>query len=227
MDKLLISYENDENVTLTEKVQCLKTLRVIVKNLSDPDKVHDEKYRQFKCNNPKIQIMIHNPNIVTYLQSIGFSPDTNTNGDDLIWKIETIPDNAAMSRAYMQVCSTLERLEGSISVQPVASTSSLSQQSKKPRTLQHASSTMSTESISSISSSVDGKLTEKQKARILLEQKQAIEKEEIKLARQRTKQQIQNDKMVRENDPNWRPAVSAAAAKNGNPMLTFRDKFGE
>jgi hypothetical protein len=38
---------------------------------------------------------------------------------------------------------------------------------------------------------------------------------------------IAADKFVRKNDPNWKPKVSAAMAKNGTAMQTFRDKFGE
>jgi len=70
-------------------------------------------------------------------------------------------------------------------------------------------------------------LSEKQKARKLKEEKEAMEKEASKLARKRTREQIKADKHVRENDPNWKPTVSAAAAKSGDSMSTFRDKFGE
>lgn len=46
-------------------------------------------------------------------------------------------------------------------------------------------------------------------------------------SRKRTVAQIKADKHVRENDPNWKPATSAAASKSGEAMTTFRDKFGE
>ncbi|GAX29316.1 hypothetical protein FisN_16Hh250 [Fistulifera solaris] len=70
-------------------------------------------------------------------------------------------------------------------------------------------------------------LTEKQKARLLAEQKLEREKQEAREARKRTAAQIQADKYVRENDPNWKPQVNAAAAKSGTSISTFRDKYGE
>jgi hypothetical protein len=73
----------------------------------------------------------------------------------------------------------------------------------------------------------DEPLTEKQKARLLLEQKELHDKEEARLARKRTSAQIKADKHVRENDPNWKPSVNAAAAKTGSTISTFRDRFGE
>jgi hypothetical protein len=71
------------------------------------------------------------------------------------------------------------------------------------------------------------RLTEKQKARLLAEQKLEREKQEAREARKRTAAQIQADKYVRENDPNWKPQVNAAAAKSGTSISTFRDKYGE
>ena len=76
-------------------------------------------------------------------------------------------------------------------------------------------------------SSASTVLSEKQKARRLLEEKKRLQKEEDRLARKRTQAQLKMDKHVRQNDPNWKPTVSAAAAKTGNAMQTFRDKFGE
>ena len=59
------------------------------------------------------------------------------------------------------------------------------------------------------------KLTEKQQARRLMEHKLQHEKHQEKLYRQRTQAQIKADKLVRETDENWKPAVSAAADKSG------------
>jgi PUB domain len=81
--------------------------------------------------------------------------------------------------------------------------------------------------IISHSNSAASLTTEKQKARTLAEQKEAEEKEAARVARKRTVQQIKADQFVRQNDPNWKPSVSAAAAKSGDSMTTFRDKFGE
>jgi len=70
-------------------------------------------------------------------------------------------------------------------------------------------------------------LTEKQKARALAEKKAEAEKEEARAARKRTAEQIKQDKYIRENDPNWKPSVNAAAGKSGTAISTFRDKYGE
>ena len=70
-------------------------------------------------------------------------------------------------------------------------------------------------------------LTEKQKARLLHNQKLEREREEAQRMRKHTLSQIAADKDVRENDPNWKPSVSAAAQKSGDTMQSFRDKFGE
>merc|ERR1712238_226033 len=71
------------------------------------------------------------------------------------------------------------------------------------------------------------KLSEKQIARRELEQKKQLEKEMDKQHRLNTKAQIKADKLVRETDENWRPAVSAAADKTGTGIQTFRDRHGE
>jgi len=80
---------------------------------------------------------------------------------------------------------------------------------------------------SSSAASLPDMQSEKQKARKLKEEKEELEKEAARVARKRTVNQIKADKHVRENDPNWKPSVSAAAAKSGDSMSTFRDKFGE
>merc|ERR1712238_462465 len=71
------------------------------------------------------------------------------------------------------------------------------------------------------------KLSEKQIARRELEQKKQLEKEMDKQHRLNTKAQIAADKLVRETDENWKPAVSAAADKTGTGIQTFRDRHGE
>jgi len=71
------------------------------------------------------------------------------------------------------------------------------------------------------------KLSEKQIARRELEKKKQLEKEMDKQHRLNTKAQIAADKLVRETDENWKPAVSAAADKTGTGIQTFRDRHGE
>jgi hypothetical protein len=67
------------------------------------------------------------------------------------------------------------------------------------------------------------KLSEKHKARRLLKKiigSQKSKKEE----RKRNLKMLQQDKLVRETDPNWKPEVSSACAKSGSGLLDFRDR---
>ena len=77
------------------------------------------------------------------------------------------------------------------------------------------------------SSSTTGKLSEKQKARLLMEEKERKERAEAKAARKKTSALIKQDKYVRENDENWESKQSAACVKSGTGISTFRDKYGE
>lgn len=79
----------------------------------------------------------------------------------------------------------------------------------------------------SFSSSTTGHLSEKQKARILMEEKERKAREEAKTARKKTSALIKQDKYVRENDENWESKQSAACVKSGTSISTFRDKYGE
>ena len=82
-------------------------------------------------------------------------------------------------------------------------------------------------SAASASSSTTGRMSEKQKARQLMEKKRQKEAEEAKEARKKTSKLIKQDKYVRENDENWTSKQSAACVKEGSAISTFRDKFGE
>merc|ERR1711862_176010 len=72
-----------------------------------------------------------------------------------------------------------------------------------------------------------GELSEKQRARILLEEKQKQEKLIDYEQRKKNVAMIKQDKYVRENDANWKSGVSAACVKSGTGISTFRDKYGE
>lgn len=71
------------------------------------------------------------------------------------------------------------------------------------------------------------KLSEKQKARMLLEEKQRKEKEEARKHRAKNIALLKQDNHVRKHDENWKSGVSAAMAKSGNGIETFRDRHGE
>lgn len=70
------------------------------------------------------------------------------------------------------------------------------------------------------------KLSEKQKARRLLEEKKHLEKLKAEENRKRNLALLRQDKRARQ-DPNWKAKASAAATKTGTGISTFRDKFGE
>jgi hypothetical protein len=221
---LLTTLEHDVNISATDKLACFKLLRVVIKNLCDPIKCNDIKFRQLRPANPKLQAMFQYPSIVSYLQQIIGFEEAIENGEAIL-RINNVPDTAVMSREYIQISAIYERIE-----KLVPSTTSTAPSSSTKPVLKTSTSTVSTESTASSTTSttmsLDG-LSEKQKARILKEQKEAAEKEAAKMARKRTVAQIQADKVVRQTDPNWKPTVSAAAAKNGSSLQTFRDKYGE
>ena len=57
----------------------LKLLKVVLKNLSDPMKSKDPKYRQLKLDNEKIRskLVVH-PAVMNYLKSLGFLEPTKS-----------------------------------------------------------------------------------------------------------------------------------------------------
>ena len=74
---------------------------------------------------------------------------------------------------------------------------------------------------------VKEKLSEKQKARLLMEKKKADEKKLDQAHRQKNLKQLQEDEHARRHDPNWKSGVSSACSKAGSSISTFRDKYGE
>ena len=74
---------------------------------------------------------------------------------------------------------------------------------------------------------VEEKLSEKQKARRMMEEKRKADVLKAKEERKRNIEMLKHDKLVRETDPNWKPGVSAACAKSGTGLKSFRDRHGE
>ena len=50
--------DSKATATTDQKIACLKTLRIVVKNLADPQKNADPKYRQLKLSNEKVKAKI-------------------------------------------------------------------------------------------------------------------------------------------------------------------------
>lgn len=188
---ILQSFELDVNVSGKTKLECLKLLSVVLKNLVS--KGSEEKYRQLRLNNPKInRLTSAHPSIENYLQVVAnFGRFQGEDGETLL-KCPEPHTTEVLERAVKDVQAALARIAA------VAGTSAPT-----------------------------SALSEKQKARHIREQAASKQKQDEEAARKRTIAQIAADKHVRENDPNWKPSVSAAAAKAGTSMSTFRDKFGE
>ncbi|KAL7448150.1 hypothetical protein ACHAWC_000395, partial [Mediolabrus comicus] len=71
--------------TTDQKIACLKTLRIVVKNLSDPVKSTDPKFRQLKLSNEKVKAKISPcPAAIDYMKAIGFSQITDTDGEEYL-----------------------------------------------------------------------------------------------------------------------------------------------
>ena len=189
----------------------LKVLKIVTKNLADPVKSREEKYRQLRLDNEKIQqkLMPCNPHALLYLQSLGFVEQ-----EAQVLTCAAPPSLVPVQAALEQVMQALQGLEGP---------DSNDNNNNAKRTFQHQSSSLS----SSSSSSTTEKLSEKQKARRLLEEKERAEKEEARRRRKATSQLIQQDKYVRKYDENWTSGPSAAVHKSGTAIATFRDRHGE
>mmetsp|Transcript_29363 Transcript_29363/g.41085 ORF Transcript_29363/g.41085 Transcript_29363/m.41085 type:complete len:247 (-) Transcript_29363:54-794(-) len=219
------------NMSIQEKIDCFKVLKVVVKNLADPVKANDTtmKYRQLRLSNPKIhQTVGRHGEAMAYLQAIGFvitQDETTTKEKESLLKLKDSIVNVALFQTSLQeVTTALEMVDSSSSNNTTTNTNK--------RSLSRCSSSNSSTYSSSSNneekkSSYEPRITEKQKARLLLEQKEKEEKQKAKQLRKQTSAQIKMDKHVRLNDPNWKPSVAAAAAKAGDSMSTFRDKYGE
>lgn len=220
MDRLV----NDGALSVQQKTDVLKTLSTVLRNLADPTKgglANDLKYRTLNMSNEKLQSRLF---CVDYIMAllvdlVGFTKDKTTN--------ELVMANPPSS--FLQTRLNQEWLPVLNSTQ----TTLVGGANKKAK-LTKASSTVSNSSTASSSTFGEGsgsgseeRLSEKQKARRLLQQKQEQEKEAARVAREATRAQIAADKRVRLEDPNWKPSVSAAAAKNGTKLQTFRDRHGE
>mmetsp|Transcript_3832 Transcript_3832/g.9693 ORF Transcript_3832/g.9693 Transcript_3832/m.9693 type:complete len:224 (+) Transcript_3832:213-884(+) len=206
--------EHDVNVSLAEKTTALKLLSVICRNLqTSPD---DPKFRQLRLANRKIQQLTRHAALLQYLQmTLGFVQNVDSETGDARLEIPpaTTLDPQLLDEAVQQTRAIYQRL-----LQAGGGSN--------PKSLSHSTSS-GVSSSSTSSTTPTEKLSEKQKARRLAEQRAQDEKRAAQESRKRTAAQIKVDKMVRQQDENWQPGVSAAAAKTGTGLQTFRDKYGE
>ena len=172
---------------------------MIVKNLLDPQKSQDAKYRTLKLDNPKLQ---------SKLFSIAFVRDWLVDGIGFVEEETqcltiTVEQCSNLSPTILQVLQqSLSSLGSSVS------NSIVNNNNNKKK-------------------AVEEKLSEKQKARRLWEERQKLEKLREKEERKKNLAMLRQDKFVRENDANWKSGVSAACAKSGTGLQTFRDRHGE
>ncbi|KAL3790046.1 hypothetical protein HJC23_011402 [Cyclotella cryptica] len=199
----------DDKSTSAQKLSCLKTLRIVLKNLVDPIKASDPKYRQIKLS--KVASRFDPcPSSMEYLQAIGFAL-AEEDGEDVL-RISNV-NSSDMEASLFELNAAIDIVSPNDDLE------------EKKSELDRTSSTLSASS--SVASSTGGRMSEKQKARMLMEKKRMEEAEEAKKARQKTRDQIRQDKYVRENDENWTSKQSAACVKSGTGISTFRDKYGE
>jgi hypothetical protein len=92
--------------------------------------------------------------------------------------------------------------------------------------LQQASAAVSTSSnASAAAAALTAGMSLKQKALHMAEQKASAERESAKRFKAEQLAKLEQDKMIREKDENWKSA--AAGVKGGKEINTFRGKFGE
>ena len=186
--------------TKDQKVACLKTLRIVVKNLADPLKSTDPKYRQLKLSNEKVQAKISPcPSAIDYMKAIGFVIVNDVDGEEYL----RIESSTTISTSNM--VASLAELNNAIEMlQPSKDQSTFAEEKKTPEgiIIRQQSSMASTSNSSSSngaaasSSSTTGHMSEKQKARLLLEKKREREAQEAKDARKKTSNLIKQGEFV-------------------------------
>ena len=211
---------NDTSLSLEQKLDVVKTLSTVLRNLEK--KGTDIKYRTLNLNNEKLQARLFSFSGTEMLlvNVVGFTKTDG--GNELVLK--DAPSPFVLTRLSQEWLPALSSTQSTLVAMSGGNNSMDASMAKKAKLTKSSSSLSSASTSSSTSTSM---LSEKQKARRLLEEKKEKEKMEAKLAKERTRAQIAADKRVRMEDENWKPSVSAAAAKGGTKLQTFRDRHGE
>jgi hypothetical protein len=195
---------------------------VVLRNLVDPIKSQDVKYRTLKLDNAKLHQKLFS---ITYMRDLlgvlGFCESTNADGVSCLMMED---QKVASSQTQTTVTGCLEELvqtQENLTTEPT---------NKKPKvqSQSQAQSMAVDEQPAKVFYHGDlDKLSEKQKARRMLAEKEKLDKVKAKEHRKKNLALLKADKVTRETDPNWKPGVSAACAKSGTGISTFRDKYGE
>lgn len=197
----------DGRITLGQKTDAVKTLQVVLKNaVSDPIKSLDPKYRQLKLGNDKLQQRLFSiPVVMEVLQLVGFQQQTVDGEECLVLPAQTGSGAAGGGGGGNRGPECVAELQ--VTRQRLAFIAS-------PNS-------------TNVPVVPADKMSEKQKARKLKEEREKQEKLAAKANRKRNLALLKADKHTRENDPNWKPKVSAACDKAWIGISTFRDKYGE
>lgn len=186
------------------------------------DKEQRPKYRQLKLSNAKVKATLSPcPLALEYMKAIGFivvqQDDAGLVEEYLRLDKQMAITDAGASLAELDHAITMLVPDGEIN-------------NNRPEMVARAISapviSSSAFNVNS-SSTIPGHISEKEKARQLLERKREREVQEAKESRRKTSNLIKQDKYVRENDDNWTSQQSAACVKSGSGINTFRDKYGE
>jgi hypothetical protein len=202
--------------------------------LADPIKSQNLKYRTLKLDNPKLVQTLWSISYIQtawFEQTLGFilttseedgssssSSSTTTNNNTPTMLLLPQPPSSTplvLQSIYQPFQTSIETALELLGDATNDTTTATSNNNKKNARQQDDE------------DDIQNKLSEKQKARRLLEQSKLLEKQLAKEERARQIQLLQQDKQTRLHDPDWKPSLSAACAKSGTSISTFRDKYGE
>ena len=242
-DETINRLVQDASFSVEQKIQALKTLQIVIKNLLDPVKSQHVKYRTLKLDNVKLQErLLYIPYIQTDVleRQLGFVPSNsssstitdggeNNNEQEAILVVHQINVDAT-NQVQKAIMTSLQQLgdcdDDDVGNVMTSNNKNNNNSNKKLKLVVAGDNTKNNNDGTPVIVVGMEKLSEKQKAR-RLQEKQEQEKEDAKQERQRNLALFKQDCMVREMDPNWKPGLSAACAKSGSSISTFRDKYGE
>ena len=184
----------DPNSTHDEKIGCLGILRTVVKNLADPSKSADPKYRQLRLSNDRVRARLSPcPAALDYVKALGFVVVVVAVGEDGAGECLRLDRAMAPSDAE----ASLAELDGAIGmlVPPPGGAEQRrrsSSSAEEERGSAAAAAAAAPDPASSAPPPGGGattatvRVSEKERARALLEKKRQAEAREAKEARRRT-----------------------------------------
>ena len=126
---ILQAFELEVNVSGKTKVECLKLLSVVLKNLHT--KGADEKYRQLRLSNPKIhRLTSAHPSIENYLQVVANFARSQGEDGETVLKCPEPTHLDLLGRAVKDVQAALDRVSAVSGISTNSTTSVLSEKQK-------------------------------------------------------------------------------------------------